>query len=167
MEKIYTKDDTVTAFGMVMPVREWADIEGIPLSKLLQDLNNGMPPEEALSKGTAAPKVTAGKEYTAGEKKAKTAKTAVGGDVLKPWRDLSDIEIGEIKEEKCRHCQYAGHISFLGQIQKGAKHGTMCCDYSSKMGVARGGDPRTCQHYLDEKRQTISEKTRRSWASGG
>lgn len=68
------------------------------------------------------------------------------------WRDYTEDEINDIKEEKCKKCQYSAPFQYSYCADK--KH--IMCDYLGKTGHMRGCRPEQCEHYKDEEIIDIS-----------
>ena len=72
----------------------------------------------------------------------------------KRWREMSEIEIYLIKEQKCSRCIYAG-----GYVSGNTGYSSILCDYIGKTGHMRGCDPRDCEYWKEEGER----KRRRAW----
>ena len=66
----------------------------------------------------------------------------------KPWREMTEADIYEIRRQKCVRCPY----SYAGQNnENGERTPYDCyCAYIVHTGHRRGVRPEDCQHYLDK-----------------
>lgn len=70
----------------------------------------------------------------------------------KPWKEMTDAEIDEIKRKKCQFCVYS--IKF-GAYDK--RFRCIMCNYCSKEGHSRGCRPDECDKYKPRLRRRRKE----------
>lgn len=95
----------------------------------------GETPDEALD-ALLHPKKKTAKEPKARKPRAKGRK---------PWGMMSKAEINRNKKAKCMQCIYRGMWSGGMDMSPSRAY----CDYASRTGHSRGGDPRDCEHWKE------------------
>lgn len=67
--------------------------------------------------------------------------TVVKNTARKPWGDMSEKEINDLKRRQCVKCQY---LSRAGTNTDKPAVAQLTCDYIAVHGHTRGCDPRGC-----------------------
>ena len=67
--------------------------------------------------------------------------TVAKSTAKKPWGDMSEKEINDLKRRQCVKCQY---LSRAGANTDKTAVTQLTCDYIAVHGHARGCDPRDC-----------------------
>lgn len=67
--------------------------------------------------------------------------TVAKSTARKPWRDMSEKEINDLKRRQCVKCQY---LSRAGAKTDRTAVALLTCDYIAVHGHTRGCDPRDC-----------------------
>lgn len=93
-----------------------------------------------------------------------TADQAIHNVTKKPWSDVTEQEITQIKKEKCRYCKYSNKNATSGESLI-----NLTCDYIGREKHRRGCRPDECDKFVRTKtvRKRKAMKVKKESKTGG